>query len=87
MIKHAKKNLEEWKDKTTFILQSGENLPISLKETQFDFCYCFDVFVHSDIHTVFRILKQVRQILKPGGHMMLSVANLCSDLGFERFAK
>ncbi len=26
-------------------------------------------------------------LLKPGGFMMLSVANLCSDLGFDRFSK
>lgn len=43
--------------------------------------------VHVDIHTLFRVLKQVRTLLKPGGMMMLSVANLCSDLGFDRFQK
>lgn len=87
MIKHAKANLQEWQDRTTFLHQSGENLPIELKGKQVDFCYCFDVFVHVDIHTVFRTLKQVRQVLKPGGLMMMSVANFCSEKGFQRFAK
>lgn len=41
--------------------------------------------VHCDIHTLSRTLGQVFKLLKPRGLMMLSVANLCSKLGYERF--
>lgn len=57
------------------------------KKEQIDFCYSFDVMVHVDIHTLFRVLKQVRILLKPEGYFMFSVANLCSENGFDRFSK
>ena len=47
--------------------------------------YSFDVFVHVDIHTLFRTLEQARALLREGGLLMLSVANLCSKDGFARF--
>ena len=69
--------------------QQTENLPDQLIQYKgkIDFCYSFDVMVHVDIHTLYRVLKQVRMLLKPGGLMMLSVANLCSESGFDRFSK
>jgi|LauGreDrversion4_2_1035121.scaffolds.fasta_scaffold585463_1 SAM-dependent methyltransferase len=82
MLKHAKANLKDYQEKIEFHHQSGEHLPIALKSLQVDFCYSFDVLVHCDIHTVARLLQQVRQVVKPNGMMMLSVANLCSDLGY-----
>ena len=57
MLKHAKSNLEAWTSKLTLLHQTGENLPIELKGQQIDFCYCFDVYVHCDIHTVFRAVQ------------------------------
>lgn len=75
--------------KITFVHQTGEFLPNELKEQLglIDFAYSFDVFVHVDIHTLSRTLMQVHKLLKSGGMMMLSVANLCSETGYERFSK
>jgi len=93
MLKHAKKNVEEIdltknEVKLNFVHQEDPlSFPAAVLATQFDFIYSFDVFVHVDIHTLHRTLKQVGQILKPEGRMMLSVANLCSEIGFARFDK
>lgn len=86
MLKKCKENLSAHQN-IEFLHQTGENLPITLKDRQFDFIYCFDVLVHCDIHTINRVLRQARQILAPNGMLMISVANLCSDLGFSRFLK
>ena len=54
---------------------------------QFDFVYCFDVMVHLDLHTVFQYFRIIRSMLADGGLAFVSCANLCSPLGWARFAK
>lgn len=55
MIKHAKKNLKDLEELgISFVHQTeAERMPV---EPRFDFVYSFDVFVHVDIHTLFRTL-------------------------------
>ena len=53
----------------------------------FDFVYCFDVFVHMDLHTIWRSLQDIASMLKPGGFAFVSAANLLSSRGWQRFSK
>ena len=87
MLKHARKNLQELEHLgITFVHQAeGTTIPDTVGHEKFDIVYSFDVFVHVDIHTLFRTLSEVRSLLKEGGVFMLSVANLCSEEGFARF--
>ena len=58
-----------------------------VKSGPFDFIYSFDVFVHVDIHTLFQTLLNVKKMMKKDTLIFISVANLCSDKGFDRFKK
>jgi ubiquinone/menaquinone biosynthesis C-methylase UbiE len=51
-----------------------------------DFIYSFDVFVHLDLHTMWRYFQEIHRILKPGGHAFLHTTNLASPQGWKRFA-
>ena len=55
MLKHAKKNLKDLDElEINFVHQAdADKMPVDGK---FDFVYSFDVFVHVDIHTLFRTL-------------------------------
>jgi len=53
----------------------------------FDFIYCFDVFPHCDIHTIYSYLFEIRKLLKKDGRAFLSTANLLSTEGWKRFNK
>ena len=61
------------------------DLPQQLKDTQFDFIYCFDVLVHCDLHTVYKTLANLHPLLKDGSKLFISLADVTSDLGFQRF--
>ena len=53
----------------------------------YDFIYSFDVFVHVDLHTFHQTLLNLKPLMTTETRLFLSVANLCSDLGFSRFSK
>ena len=53
----------------------------------FDFVLAFDVFVHMDLHTMFKYFKQIRGLLKLNGRAFFSTADVTSELGWERFSK
>lgn len=53
----------------------------------FDFIYCFDVFPHCDIHTIYNYLVEIRKLLKKDGRAFLSTANLLSEDGWKRFSR
>ena len=53
----------------------------------YDFIYSFDVFVHVDLHTFYQTLMNLKPLMTGETHLFMSVANLCSDLGFSRFSK
>jgi hypothetical protein len=52
-----------------------------------DFIYSFDVYVHVDLHTFHQTLLNLKPLMTTETRLFLSVANLCSDLGFSRFSK
>merc|ERR1712194_901281 len=43
--------------------------------------------VHMDIHQIFKTLCSARAILRPGGSIFLSFANLLAPDGWRRFAR
>mmetsp|Transcript_28125 Transcript_28125/g.86216 ORF Transcript_28125/g.86216 Transcript_28125/m.86216 type:complete len:314 (+) Transcript_28125:56-997(+) len=51
----------------------------------YDLVVCFDVMVHMDLHTVFKCLRRIRALLKPGGVAFVSTANLLAPDGWARF--
>ncbi|HEY9712158.1 MAG TPA: class I SAM-dependent methyltransferase [Chroococcales cyanobacterium] len=53
---------------------------------KFGFVYAFDVFVHLDLHNMWKYLKGYNKILKEGGHAFVHTANLKAPGGWERFA-
>jgi hypothetical protein len=53
----------------------------------YDFIYSFDVFVHVDLHTFYQTLLNLKPLMTSETRLFMSVANLCSDLGFSRFSK
>lgn len=59
-------------------------LPKQFNQT-FDFFYCFDVFVHCDLHTIYGYLLSIKQSIKPSGKVFISTSNLNSPLGWDRF--
>eukprot|EP00968_Pinguiococcus_pyrenoidosus_P011499 scaffold926_cov248-Pinguiococcus_pyrenoidosus.AAC.12 len=52
-----------------------------------DFIYCFDVLVHSDLHVIHSYLQAFYAALQPGGLLFVSVADVTSEAGYERFSK
>jgi SAM-dependent methyltransferase len=67
-----------------YVLLAKPSLPAKLAET-FDFLYSFDVFVHLDLHTIWKYLREIERSLSPGGHAFIHTANLTAPAGWERF--
>lgn len=55
-------------------------------EERFDFVYSFDVFVHLDLHTIWKYLNEIRRMLKTDGKAFVHVSNLTTPGSWERFA-
>lgn len=53
---------------------------------KFDFVYAFDVFVHLDLHTMWKYFKEINIILKKGGRAFIHTTNLKSPGGWEQFS-
>jgi SAM-dependent methyltransferase len=51
----------------------------------FDFIYSFDVFVHLDLHVMWKYFQEIARTLKPDGTAFIHVANLTTPLGWKRF--
>jgi SAM-dependent methyltransferase len=68
-----------------YVLLDGPSLPPDLTD-HFDLLYSFDVFVHLDLHTIWRYLKEVEAALRPGGHAFLHTTNLTAPGGWKSFA-
>jgi SAM-dependent methyltransferase len=54
-------------------------------ESTMDFVYAFDVMVHLDLHTIWRSMCTIHDLLKPGGYMFIHTANLLTEMGWRRF--
>ncbi len=68
-----------------FNLLNSPSLPEEFTNS-IDFAYSFDVFVHLDIHTIWRYFKEIYRVLKPGGHAFLHTSNLASPGGWAHFS-
>jgi SAM-dependent methyltransferase len=55
-------------------------------ENRFGLAYAFDVFVHLDLHTQYRYLRQLNAMLETGGRAIVHTANLRAPGGWARFA-
>jgi glycosyltransferase involved in cell wall biosynthesis/peptidoglycan/xylan/chitin deacetylase (PgdA/CDA1 family)/ubiquinone/menaquinone biosynthesis C-methylase UbiE len=62
----------------------GINLPSLLPES-LDYVLAFDVFVHFEPRLVYYYIRQIANLLKPGGIGIIHYANLTSSLGWQQF--
>lgn len=84
MLKRTHAALSRY-DHVRYALLKGPRLPEELGET-LDFIYSFDVFVHLDLHTIWKYFKEIRRCLKSGGRAFVHTTNLKAPGGWERFA-
>lgn len=84
MLKKARSALREF-PQTRFVELPQPRFPDDCAG-RFDFIYSFDVFVHLDLHTIWKYLTEIRRVLKTGGKAFIHVSNLTTPAGWERFA-
>ncbi len=51
-----------------------------------DFVYAFDVFVHLDLHTMWKYFNEIKIALKEGGKAFIHTTNLKAPGGWDRFS-
>lgn len=83
MLKKAKAALSASAN-ATYVLLTETVLPSSLKG-QLDFIYAFDVFVHLDLHTLWKYFQEIAGVLKSGGRAFIHTTNLRAPDGWKRF--
>lgn len=84
MLQQARRALSH-QTNVEYVLLDGPSLPRAL-HAAFHFLYSFDVFVHLDLHTIWRYVQEVERALRPGGHALLHTANLTAPGGWDNFA-
>lgn len=84
MLAKAGDSLKEYGNIQFHLLESP-SLPEEFTNS-IDFAYSFDVFVHLDIHTMWKYFREIFRVLKPGGHAFLHTSNLASPGGWEHFS-
>jgi SAM-dependent methyltransferase len=84
MLEHARRALAD-KDNVSFAHVEQPKLPDDLGG-RLDFVYSYDVFVHLDLHTIWKYVQEIARVLKPGGRAFLHTTNLTAPGGWERFA-
>jgi len=85
MLGRAQEHLGQRPD-VHFELLDGARLPEHAAQ-RFDFLYSFDVFVHLDLHTIWRYLNEIERALRPGGRTFLHTSNLTAPTGWANFAR
>jgi SAM-dependent methyltransferase len=84
MLKHARKVLGRYPHAHFELLKKPQFAP---NYTEFfDFVYSFDVFVHLDLHTIWKYFQELQKVLKPGGQAFIHTTNLLAPDGWSRFA-
>lgn len=83
MLKKAKAALGA-NTNATYVLLKETVLPSNLKG-QLDFIYAFDVFVHLDLHTLWKYFQEIAGALKSGGRAFIHTTNLRAPGGWKRF--
>jgi SAM-dependent methyltransferase len=84
MLKKAREALAHYSHVHYFLLDQPEFPNIFLNN--FDFLYAFDVFVHLDLHTMWKYFKEFNRVLKPGGKVFVHTTNLKTPDGWKRFS-
>jgi SAM-dependent methyltransferase len=84
MLEQARQTLADCSN-VEYVLLDGASLPRQLGDT-FDFLYSFDVFVHLDLHTIWKYVQEIERTLRRGGHAFLHTANLTAPGGWNNFA-
>lgn len=69
-----------------FHLSDGMTLP-ALPAASLDYAIAFDVFVHFEPRLVFWYLRQIAELLKPGGIGVIHYANLLTPGGWQQFER
>ena len=84
MLKKARGTLSYYTH-VKYILLDQPKFSADLKE-KFDFVYSFDVFVHLDLHMMWKYFNEIRHILKVDGKAFLHTTNLKAPDGWKHFA-
>lgn len=84
MLKRAKKALRNHSN-VEYVLLDEPVFDDRFHDT-FDFVYSFDVFVHVDLHVMWRYFLEIGKLLKSGGKAFVHTANLLAPDGWARFA-
>ena len=85
MLRRAAVVLSEHSNVTLARLDDAR-LPAQLSGT-LDFIYCFDVFLHLDLHTMWRYVQEMARALRPGGRALIHALDLTAPEGWEEFSK
>jgi SAM-dependent methyltransferase len=84
MLKKAKTVLSNYPH-VTYVLLEHPKFPDGY-EGYFDFVYSFDVFVHLNLHTIWKYFCEIEKILKSKGTAFIHTSNLGTPKGWEQFA-
>lgn len=84
MLRRSRQALSRFPNVHLVLLRDA-SLPPTL-DRRFAFAYAFDVFMHLDLHVQYRYLRQLHDVLEPGGRALVHTANLRTPGGWERFA-
>jgi SAM-dependent methyltransferase len=68
-----------------YVLLEEPGLPAGL-DARFDFIYAFDVLVHFDLYQLWRYVRDIDRLLRPGGRALLHTGSLEAPEGWKRFA-
>ena len=84
MLRRARSAISE--SNVEFVLLDGPRLPRDLAG-RLDFIYSFDVFLHLDLHTMWKYIQEMSLALRPGGKALVHTTNLAAPAGWEMFAE
>ena len=84
MLERCRKTLSSLANVSFLDLSSG--LPPS-EVPIFDLVFSFDVFVHLDLHTMWRLIQEISSSLNAGGVVVLHTSNLLTREGWKRFSR
>ena len=84
MLRQARAALRE-SSNVRFVKLDGGRYPPQF-DSRFEFIYAFDVFVHLDLHSLWRAIASISRMLIPGGRAFVHTSNLAAPDGWKQFA-